>query len=142
MTALTLNRPHCRTCLPLALAAALVFALGGCKKPASGENAVLDAPPPKTPVEAATRLEQAFGAAPTEVKSEVARVAASIRSGDYEAAVVSLQALRHAGNQTMEQGLAVHNSNVALEQRLIAGIQAGDPKAKRAYDLLKKMKKN
>ena len=127
------------------LAGSVALALcifAGCGKQAGSDNPVLDAPPPKTPVQAAKQLEQAFVAAPPQVQTAVTTATEGMRTGDYEKAVAGLEVLKATANQTMEQGMAVHNSSVALEQKLIAGIQAGDPNAKRAYELLKKMKKN
>jgi ABC-type glycerol-3-phosphate transport system substrate-binding protein len=125
-----------------ALSAALLVAVCGCAK-SSKEK---DAPVPSTPKEAATQLQQAFTAAGPEVTAEVKQNAAvasqAMRSGEYEAAVQSLGAIKQSQNLTLDQGLAVHNSMVALEARLIAAIEAGDPNAKRAYNLLKRMKKD
>jgi hypothetical protein len=42
----------------------------------------------------------------------------------------------------LEQGLAVHNSERALVTKLLTAMEAGDPNAKRAYELLKKNSRN
>ncbi len=65
-----------------------------------------------------------------------------MRKGDYEKAIVALQVMRNAKDITLEQGLAIHNSAVAMEVRLINAMDAGDPNAKRAYQLLKELKRN
>lgn len=97
---------------------------------------------PAKPAQAATQLDQAFTAAPTEIQ-EVAKAAAdALQRADYESAVQSLQMIREQGSLTVDQGLAVHNSMISLEARLIAAMGAGDPNAKRAYDQLKKARKN
>ena len=54
---------------------------------------------------------------------------------------MSLGALRGGGNLTLDQGLAVHSSMLALEEQLIRGVESGDPKARQAYEVLKRMKK-
>jgi len=43
---------------------------------------------------------------------------------------------------TFEQGLAVHNSVVAMERQLVNAADAGDENAKRAYKILKELKRN
>jgi hypothetical protein len=67
---------------------------------------------------------------------------AALREGQYEKAVVALQVTRSTTNLTLEQGLAVHNSLVTLEANLINAAASGDANAQRAYDLLKKSKRN
>jgi hypothetical protein len=56
--------------------------------------------------------------------------------------IKSLEVIKARQNLTVEQGTAVYNSELALEARLIAGISADDPNAKRAYELLKKSRRN
>ena len=67
-----------------------------------------------------------------------------MRAGDYEKAVVALQVIRSGSgtNVTFEQGLAVHYSVVAMERKLINAVEAGDENAKRAYKVLKELKRN
>jgi hypothetical protein len=66
----------------------------------------------------------------------------ALREGEYEKAVVALQVSRSSPNLTVDQGMAVHNSMVALEANLIQAAANGDANAQRAYDLLKKSKRN
>lgn len=127
--------------LAVLLSALLALTTPGCGRSDRG-GSLADAPPPENPVQAAAQLEQVFTAAPPELKATVQAASTAMRSGDYEQAVAALIVVRAAGQQSMEQGIAIHNSTVALEHRLIAGIQAGDPNAKRAYDLLKRMKRD
>jgi hypothetical protein len=120
------------------LSAVLLLAIPGCSKTEKSK----DLPVARTPKEAATQLEQAFASAPIEEVKQTAAVASkAITTGEYEAAVMSLTAIKSKQNLTLEQGMAVHNSMVLLESRLIAAMQAGDQNAKRAYELLKRTKR-
>jgi len=97
---------------------------------------------PKTPKDAAAGLESAFTGANGEARQAVSVAATAMKGGDYEKAALSLGALRGSGNLTVQQGMAVHSSMLSLEAQLVQGVEAGDPRAKQAYDLLKRMKKN
>ncbi|MBI2927020.1 MAG: hypothetical protein HYY24_15100 [Verrucomicrobia bacterium] len=97
---------------------------------------------PKNPKEAASNLDQAFASARPEIRESVATASEALRRGEYEKAVVNLRVLRTSQELTPDQGLAVYNSGVALEMQLIRRIEAGDPNARRAYDLLKAMKRD
>ncbi len=121
------------SCLPV-----LVFCGCGKEKPA-GQTAVVVRVKPK---EAAVQLQEAFTAAPTEAKENATIASAALVQADYEKAVVALQVIKDQGSLTFEQGLAVHNSMVSLEARLIAAMGAGDQNAKQAYEILKKSKRN
>lgn len=111
----------------------------GCSK-TDTEIAPSAVPPP--PKVAASQLEQAFTGANPEVKSTADTASQAIRTANYEQAIQSIQAIKARQNLTMEQGTAVYNSERALEAALIAGINAGDANAKRAYELLKKSRRN
>ncbi len=65
-----------------------------------------------------------------------------MRKGEYEKAIVSLHTARQATNITLEQGLAIHSSMVTLERDLINAIERGDENAKKAYELLRRTKRN
>ncbi len=119
------------------LISAGVFA--GCGKPATDSMERASTLKPK---EAATQLEQAFTGANAELKSYATAASQALQKADYEGAVQTLQALKAQGNLTVDQGMAVHNSMIALETSLINAIDAGDPNAKRAYEQLKKARRN
>ena len=107
-----------------------------------GRKESLDGVQISTPQQAAGQLEQAFGnEASADVKQNARVASEALRQGDFEKAVISLQAVRSSDKVTLDQGLAVHGTTVMLESRLIQAIESGDPKAKRAYELLKAMKK-
>jgi hypothetical protein len=118
---------------------ALALCAGGCRKSA---NEVEMPAPTSSPREAATQLEQVFVQAPVEIKESAATASTAIRAGNYEKAVVSLVTIRDQGGLTPQQGVAIHNSMVAMEAKLILAMEAGDQNAKRAYETLKKLKRN
>lgn len=128
----------CPPMLPRALllpcAAALLLG-AGCGK--SDEDAGV-----LTPVQAARSLDEHFAEAPPDVQHTVRMASEALREGNAEKAVVALQTARAQPTLTLDQGLAVHNSLVALEHQLIAAAEAGDENAKRAYELLKRVKRN
>jgi hypothetical protein len=97
---------------------------------------------PENPTEAASQVEQVFQSAPPELQKAVQVASEGLREADYEKAALSLQAIRTTESLTFEQGMAVHNSMVALEAEMVAAMQAGDPQAKQAYERLKRIKRN
>jgi hypothetical protein len=134
MAAHQIIRPKCAT----VFVSLFLVCAGGCKK--SADEALVT--PPKNERQAATQIEQVFESAPVEIKQSATIASSALRSGDYEKAVVSLVATRDSGKLTPEQGIAVHNSMVTMEMNLIRAMEAGDPKAKKAYQTLKKLKRN
>ena len=123
------------SCVHLGLLAGLI--LCGCSK--SKEDVL---PTAKTPEQAASGLEQTFAGAPPAVQQDIASVSEALRKRDYEKAIVTLHTVQQAPGITLQQGMAVHNSSLLLERELINGIERGDPRAKAAYELLKKSKRN
>ena len=126
---------------PLAclLGATMVLGFSGCGK--STQPGEPSASPPK-PKEAASQLQQAFVAAEPELKDTATVASKALQTTDYDAAMQSLEAIKARGNLTFEQGMAVHNSMVALEGKLVEAADAGDPEAKRAYERLKKSRRD
>jgi hypothetical protein len=125
--------------LTVALVIVLILVSAGCGK--SGNPSGTAAPVPK-PKEAASQLQQVFLASDPEVKDAANAASKALQTSDYEKAVVTLEAIKARGNLTFDQGIAVHNSMVALETKLIVASESGDANAKRAYDLLKKFRRN
>jgi hypothetical protein len=72
----------------------------------------------------------------------VASASQALRQGQFDQAVVNLQVVRNSEALTLDQGLAVHSSVVAMEQALLSRVEAGDPNARRAYELLKALKRD
>lgn len=112
--------------------------LAACGGAGSSDEAVMAS----NPQQAASQLEQAFANSPGDVKENAGIASDALRSGDYEKAVVALEAIRAKPDVSLEQGLAIHSSAVMMEARLIQAAAAGDERAKRAYELLKRMKRN
>jgi len=121
----------------LILAAALMILLPGCSRSTDTASEVV----PRNPKEAASQLQRVFATAPAEVKQNADIASQALRKGDYEKAVVALQVMRNGKDITLEQGMAIHNSAVALEVNLVNAMDAGDQNAKRAYQLLKELKR-
>jgi hypothetical protein len=119
---------------PLLLLFAICTTLTGCDR--SGDDLKMAG----TPTEAASQIEQAFQNANPEVRSAAAMAAEAMRNGEYEKAVVSLTTVKSGPSVTLDQGLAVHSSTVALEARLVSAMASGDENARHAYGLLKAMK--
>lgn len=122
-------------------AACLLLLLGagaGCGKSSTSDADVKIA---ETPAEAATQVEEAFSTSEPMVKDNASAAAEAVRTGNYEKAVVALQSLKERPDATLQQGLAVHGYLVNLEAHLINASAAGDEKAKRAYEMLKAMKR-
>jgi len=121
------------------LSAVFLCLVSGCggKAPPPTERVA-----PAKPKEAATQLDRAFAGANTEVKSFSTAASQALQTADYEGAVQSLQMIREKGGLTPDQGLAVHSSMVSLEAKLISAMSAGDANAKRAYEQLKKARRN
>lgn len=118
----------------------LLLGAMGCGK--TKEEAGVPTAEPLKPQEAATELQQAFVSAPPEVQQSAQAASEAMRVANYEQAIKSLQAMRMRQNLTPEQGMAVYNSSRALEANLIAAMEAGDPKAKQAYEMLRKTRRN
>lgn len=131
------NKPNHLAGWACGLGAALLLVLTGCSK-STGDNV----PVANTPKAAASQLDQVFTSANVEVKNDAKVASEALRTADYEKAIESLQALKARQNLTFEQGMAVYNSTVALEGRLIAAMGAGDPNARRAYERWKESRRD
>ncbi len=120
------------------LGALAILLLDGCRK--SGDD--LSEAVPRSPNEAASQLQKVFQTAAPDIKQTVSLVTEAMQKDDYEKAIVSLQIIRSGRNITLEQGLAIHNSELAMRRKILSGVEAGDENAKRAYRLLKDLKRN
>jgi len=119
--------------------AVFLSAGGGCSKSAKETKAAATPLPPK---EAAAQMQQAFSAANLEARNAANAASEAIRKADYGKAIQSIQTVKARKDLTFEQGMAVYNSEVALEAALLARVAANDPSAKQAYEELKKSKRN
>lgn len=136
--------------LPLVAASSLIFAgCGGSDEvasdPAALEAAFKDAPA-EPPVEAAPAAEEsttdtihipaAEEARTVPVQQLATQAATAIRKDDYAEAMVLLQTLRRAQNLTPQQLTAVQDQMSAFQADLAQKAEAGDPKAKKALELI------
>jgi lipopolysaccharide biosynthesis regulator YciM len=94
------------------------------------------------PAEAASELQKAFASSPPEVKQTVSKASEALRTADYEAAIRSLETIKARQDLTPQQLMTLHESSAALEARLIEAAASGDPKAKAAYERLRKSRRN
>lgn len=117
----------------------LLLGFGGCSKE---DDASAPSATPPTPQTAANQLQQAFTAAPPEVKTTVETASQAMRTANYEQAIQSIQTIKAKQNLTVEQGMVIYNTERSLEASLINGVNAGDPNAKRAYEMLKRSHRN
>jgi hypothetical protein len=124
------------TLAALGLTAALLLPGLGCRK----SSADLDVKAPRSTKEAAAQLEAAFANEDAETKAQASQAAAALRQGQYEKAVVTLQAMRARQAGTLKEGLAVHNSLVSLEVAIVEAMDGGNQDAKRAFQLLRQLK--
>lgn len=115
----------------------MVLLLVACGRQDASERVVVT-----NPKEAATGLEASFQNAPESVRENVRLASEAMRQAQYEQAIISLGAVREQATMTLDQGMAIHGAAVSMESELIAAMQAGDPNAKRAYALLRAMKRN
>ena len=120
------------------LGAIAFFFLDGCSKSSDDQSEAV----PRSPHEAASQLQKVFETAAPEIKQTVSVVAEAMQKDDYEKAVVSLQIIRSGKNITLDQGLAIHNSELAIRRKILRGMEAGDENAKRAYQILRELKRD
>ena len=120
------------------LCALAIWWLGGCRKSSDDLGEAI----PRSPTEAASQLQKVFETAAPEIRQTVRVVSDAMQKEDYEKAVVSLQMIRSSKNITLDQGLAIHNSELAMRRRILSRVEAGDENAKRAYQILKELKRN
>lgn len=121
---------------PLSFVALAAAILVGCGK--SDPDLAAQA----SPKAAAEQIDTAFATAEPELQQNMSAASSALREGQYEKAVVALEVTRSRTNLTLDQGMAVHNSMVALEANLIQAAANGDANAQRAYELLRKAKRN
>lgn len=135
----TTTRVTARTGQVILLLATWAVLFSGCGRsdPKSPGTA-----PATTPKQAATQLEQAFATASPEAKTSVATATEALRTADYDRVIEALEAVKAKQNLTVQQNMALHESEAALEMRLIQAMQSGDPKAKAAYEQLRKRRRN
>ena len=65
-----------------------------------------------------------------------------MRQKNYEDALKSLRALRSIEVQNINQVMAVENADRRLQADILQAMEAGDPKAKRAWERMKRAGRN
>ena len=66
-----------------------------------------------------------------------------MRKKKYRDALISLQEIKLSGKvKDVNEGIAVRDSLINLEQELIYAMEDGDPNAAKAYQLLKRVNQN
>ncbi len=112
------------------------LALAGCKKQEPSVGL------PKNSKAAASQIQQAFSSSAPEAKQQSDNLAESLRNQDYEKAFDAMMRLRGQQAQNIQQVIAVENADRRLQADVLAGVERGDPRAIRAWDLLKRTRKN
>ena len=112
---------------------------GGCGRSDTKSSGTA---PATTPKQAATQLEQAFATAGPEARAGVTTATEALRMADYDRAIAALEAIKAKKDLTVKQNIALHESEAALEMRLIQAMASGDQRAKAAYDQLRKRRRN
>jgi hypothetical protein len=128
-----------RTGRALLLFASWAVLISGCSR---SDTNTIGAAPATTPQQAATQLEQAFATASPEAKTSVTTATEALRTADYDRAMAALEAVKANKNLTVQQNIALHESEVAMEMRLIQAMESGDPKAKAAYEQWRKRRRD
>jgi hypothetical protein len=113
----------------------LCLGLAGCSRRDTSDIPAT----PRNTTEAAAQLEEVFAESPPEVQTTAAAATEALRTRDYERAVVAVQAMQDQRSLTLEQGLVVRNSMVTLQKQLVEAAERGDPQAKRAFEMIKRM---
>jgi hypothetical protein len=114
---------------------ALLMLVGGCGKKDADVSLA------RNPKEAAIQLDQAFGNVDPQIRAPITVASEAMRTGDYEKAVMNLQLVKESNALNVQQGLAIHGSVLTMEAQVVRGVESGDPRAIRAYELLKAMKR-
>lgn len=135
----TTRRVSLRAGQVILLLAAWAVLFSGCGR---SDNESIGTAPATTPQQAATQLQQAFATASPEAKTSATAVTDALRTADYDRAIAALEAIKAQKNLTVRQNIALHESEAAMEMHLIQAMQSGDPKAKAAYEQLRKRRRN
>ncbi len=66
----------------------------------------------------------------------------AIKKGQFGKALYAIETIKKAPEVSFDQGVAINDSLVNLEAELIYRMEDGDPKAKEAYQMLKRINRN
>ena len=130
----------------VAVCAAVLFiaTVSGCGKKESPtalpeSNPINAAPAPIQPATAPVANQPAQAVSTADADTSLAAAQTAMQKKDYEQAAAALLAVQKQRQPlTPEQGQAVRNQMVLLQQSLATAVASGDPKAKAAADLLRK----
>jgi len=92
--------------------------------------------------EAADHLTDAFADAGSEMKKNAAVASEALKNGEFKKALYAIEVMKKAPDGTFDQGVAIRDSLVNLESELIYRVDDGDPQAKAAYELLRRINRN
>ncbi len=132
-----MNQPPLQKIQLIAFSLLAALALAGCGSEEDGNLRRSD-----SPAQAAEHLADAFANANDRKKKNVNDAAAAIEKGEYRRALIAIETIKTEPEITYEQGLAVNDLMINLERELISGVDAGDPQAIAAYELLKRINRN
>lgn len=93
--------------------------------------------------EAADYLSDSFANSNSKLKKHARDASENMKKKKYRAALISIQEIKLSGEvSTLQEGAAVRDSLINLEEELIYAIQSGDKNAQQAYNLLKRVNQN
>ena len=95
-----------------------------------------------SPAEAADHLSDAFANADKETQKNAGIASAAIKRGEFQKALYAIETIKKKPDVDFDQGVAINDSLINLERELIYRVEDGDPKAIRAYELLKRINRN
>ena len=95
-----------------------------------------------SPEEAADHLSDAFAKADGETQKNADIASKAIKKGQFSKALYAIETIKAKPDMNFDQGVAINDSLVNLESELIYRMEDGDPKAKAAYQLLKRINRN
>ena len=92
---------------------------------------------------AADHLSEAFAGSDSALQKHAKAASEAMRKKKYRDALISLQEIKLSGKvKDVNEGIAVRDSLINLEQELIYAMEDGDPNAAKAYQLLKRVNQN
>lgn len=95
-----------------------------------------------SPEEAADHLSDVFANADADTQKNADIASKAIRKGQFSKALYAIETIKAKPDVNFDQGVAINDSLINLESELIYRMEDGDPKAKAAYQLLKRINRN
>ncbi len=96
----------------------------------------------KTPEAAADHLSEAFAGADSDSMKHADIASKAIKKGQFQKALYAIETIKAKPDVNFDQGVAINDSLINLEQELIYRAEDGDKKAIAAYELLKRINRN